>query len=342
LLGALAAFAAGACAGIFLAFRHFVRKRLPAWVALLHGIGGATGFALVLLFVVREPGFAAARHALYLFIATIALGSVNLLFHLRRKRHRTSLILVHALTAVSGVGTLIYSIFTFAPGAPAEASAGPPASAPAASSPADPAAGAPVSGSTASPGTSASSDESSAVATQALPSATPPAPGRDALSKLDADARRVLNASIGFGPNGDRILAESAESLNEMARVLNEHPEIQRVEVQGHSDRRGTDAHNVRLSLRRAITVGAALSALGVDARRLQPAGYGARCPSDPPCGGGDDAPPHCGDSTHLKADRRVSLLPLEIGNEPYSGPVTCAAGEPLIPAEDRKFHTPR
>src|SRR5215204_5360058 len=112
LLGALAALAAGAVAGIFLAVRHFLRKRLPVWVAALHGVGGAIGFTLVLLVVVQQPAFQLARQALYLLIATVALGSVNLLFHVRGVRHRTSLIVMHALTAVSAVSTLIYALVT--------------------------------------------------------------------------------------------------------------------------------------------------------------------------------------------------------------------------------------
>src|SRR5262245_17219567 len=117
LIAALCAFAAAAVAGIFLAFRHFTRQRLPASVALIHGLGGATGFTFVLLVVVQNPEFGTARQALIIFVVTILLGAINLLFHLRKKRHRTSLIVVHALTAVSGVLTLVYAIFT---GAPAE------------------------------------------------------------------------------------------------------------------------------------------------------------------------------------------------------------------------------
>jgi len=52
-----------------------------------------------------------SRQALTLFVVTILLGAVNLLFHLRKKRHRTSLILLHASVAVSGVVTLVL-VFT--------------------------------------------------------------------------------------------------------------------------------------------------------------------------------------------------------------------------------------
>ena len=77
MIAALLALAAGAVAGIFLAVRHFRHKRLPAAVALFHGLGGATGFALVLLTVVREPNFRPIREVLYLLIATVAL-QINL------------------------------------------------------------------------------------------------------------------------------------------------------------------------------------------------------------------------------------------------------------------------
>ena len=110
MIAALLALAAGATAGLYLASKHFRRQRLPAWGALLHGLGGATGFTLVLLAVVREPAFRPVRDSLYVLIATVAFGCVNLLFHVRRVRHRTSLIAIHALCAVSGVVLLIRAI----------------------------------------------------------------------------------------------------------------------------------------------------------------------------------------------------------------------------------------
>src|SRR6185436_18065118 len=78
MIAALVALGCGAVAGITLATRHFLRKRLPVWIALLHGLGGATGFTLVLLTVVREPSFRPIREVLYLLIATVAFGVVNL------------------------------------------------------------------------------------------------------------------------------------------------------------------------------------------------------------------------------------------------------------------------
>ena len=115
MIAALLALAAGAVAGIFLATRHFMRKRLPVGVALFHGLGGATGFALVLLTVVREPNFRPIRDVLYLLIATVALGVVNLLFHIRKVRHRTSLILLHGFTAVTAASMLIRAIVVHVP-----------------------------------------------------------------------------------------------------------------------------------------------------------------------------------------------------------------------------------
>src|SRR5262245_19406161 len=137
LIAALCALAAAAVAGIFLAFRHFTRQKLPASVALIHGLGGATGFTFVLLVVVQQPDFRLARQALYLFIVTILFGAVNLLFHLRKKRHRTSLIVLHALVAVSGVLTLIFAIFSGEPATAATPAM--PAAAPSAAPPAAPA-----------------------------------------------------------------------------------------------------------------------------------------------------------------------------------------------------------
>jgi hypothetical protein len=101
----------GATAGIYLAFRHFTRQKMPVWVAILHGLGGASGFALVLFAVVSDPGYQPFRNALYLLTATVLLGAVNLLFHIRKKRHRTSLILLHGALAVSSASTVVYGIY---------------------------------------------------------------------------------------------------------------------------------------------------------------------------------------------------------------------------------------
>lgn len=328
LIAALCSLGAAAVAGLFLAIRHFLRKRLPVWVALLHGLGGAVGFTLVLLVVVNQPAFQLARQALYLFIVTIALGSVNLLFHVRGVRHRTSLIATHALCAVSGVVTLILAV------ASPEASAGQSepsatrnatASASAKAQPAPP----PVESATPSPSVAATAP------------AAPAASNSGVVAKAseliaDAAARRILGQSIAFASNGTAPL--SGSTLAAFAKVLRDHPEILLVEVQGHADERGEDGHNLEVTRARATAVIDALVTQGVARDRLRGAGYGARCPADPACRGANP-PESCHAAERWQSDRRVVFVPLKVGTRSLQGELVCEAAAELIPPEDREFH---
>jgi outer membrane protein OmpA-like peptidoglycan-associated protein len=86
-----------------------------------------------------------------------------------------------------------------------------------------------------------------------------------------------------FRTNGDQILRRSHELLLNVARVLNAHPEIRRVIVEGHTDSRGNHDHNVDLSQRRAQSVVRFLvDRGGVSADRLEARGFGPDQPEVP------------------------------------------------------------
>ena len=63
--------------------------------------------------------------------------------------------------------------------------------------------------------------------------------------------------------------------LNNVADVLNAHPEIQLVRVEGHTDARGSARYNQRLSERRAESVARYLINRGVGESRLVAQGFG-------------------------------------------------------------------
>lgn len=67
--------------------------------------------------------------------------------------------------------------------------------------------------------------------------------------------------------------------LDEVAGVLKDHPEILKVEVQGHTDNRGSASFNRKLSQDRANSVRAALVARGIAEERLVAKGYGPDAP---------------------------------------------------------------
>ena len=60
---------------------------------------------------------------------------------------------------------------------------------------------------------------------------------------------------------------------------MSEHPELLKVEVQGHSDARGDAKYNLNLSDRRAAAVREYLVSKGVAADRLLSKGYGESKP---------------------------------------------------------------
>lgn len=78
------------------------------------------------------------------------------------------------------------------------------------------------------------------------------------------------------------ILPESFGILTEIADTVIRHPEIKRLEVQGHTDNSGTPEHNQLLSEQRAEAVRAWLVQHGVETDRLVARGYGQERPLVP------------------------------------------------------------
>jgi OmpA-OmpF porin, OOP family len=75
------------------------------------------------------------------------------------------------------------------------------------------------------------------------------------------------------------VLPESAELLRQVAQVLREHPEITKVRIEGHTDDRGPDAYNKRLSEQRANAVRDWLVKEGITSDRLVAVGHGEERP---------------------------------------------------------------
>lgn len=71
---------------------------------------------------------------------------------------------------------------------------------------------------------------------------------------------------------------ESKSALDEMVVMLNENPNVT-IEMGAHTDRKGSDEYNIRLSDRRAQSVVDYLIGAGIDAGRLSPKGYGESMP---------------------------------------------------------------
>jgi outer membrane protein OmpA-like peptidoglycan-associated protein len=85
-----------------------------------------------------------------------------------------------------------------------------------------------------------------------------------------------------FEYNRATIKSESFPILDAVAGTLQGNPDIARLEIQGHTDERGNDNYNMRLSEARAKSVLEYLVDKGVEASRLQSHGYGETQPLDP------------------------------------------------------------
>jgi outer membrane protein OmpA-like peptidoglycan-associated protein len=89
----------------------------------------------------------------------------------------------------------------------------------------------------------------------------------------------VILEQVQFDVDKATIKRASDGLLDEVASVLKEHPEILRVEVQGHTDNTGSAPHNKQLSSARAQAVVKALVKRGVVNKRLSSRGYGQEKP---------------------------------------------------------------
>lgn len=85
----------------------------------------------------------------------------------------------------------------------------------------------------------------------------------------------VILQQVQFAQGRVAIADESDELLNQVASVLETHPEILKLEIQGHTDDRGGAALNRRLSQRRAEAVLEALVERNIARERLIAKGYG-------------------------------------------------------------------
>jgi outer membrane protein OmpA-like peptidoglycan-associated protein len=89
----------------------------------------------------------------------------------------------------------------------------------------------------------------------------------------------TLPHPILFGLGRDVLPLDVEERLGSVVEVLNGHPELVRVAIEGHTDDIGDERANLALSRRRAVAVMRWLIERGVDERRLQVRAFGSRYP---------------------------------------------------------------
>jgi len=108
----------------------------------------------------------------------------------------------------------------------------------------------------------------------------------------------AISRKIYFSTGKSRIQKRSHDLLDNIAAVLEAHPEILLVEVEGHADPRGSEAFNLKLSHRRAVAVVIYLVKKGIAEDRLIAKERGETAP---------DRPDAVTDEEH-EANRRVQF----------------------------------
>jgi outer membrane protein OmpA-like peptidoglycan-associated protein len=93
---------------------------------------------------------------------------------------------------------------------------------------------------------------------------------------------------VEFETGSAKLNEDSHSLLDQVALTVKANPQIEKVRVEGHTDSRGDERMNERLSQARAGSVRQYLINRGVDPRRLTAAGYGESRPLEE--GDGEDA----------------------------------------------------
>ena len=87
-----------------------------------------------------------------------------------------------------------------------------------------------------------------------------------------------LNSQILFGFDQSDLSADAKANLDQLVTILNEYPDTN-IELQGHTDSKGSVSYNQGLSERRATTVSNHLSGKGINVSRLTIKGFGETAP---------------------------------------------------------------
>jgi outer membrane protein OmpA-like peptidoglycan-associated protein len=101
----------------------------------------------------------------------------------------------------------------------------------------------------------------------------------------DAKVERVgegiiveFNSKVLFGFDKSIIAFDAKESLDKLYTVLQSYPDTD-IELQGHTDSKGSESYNQTLSEKRASTVSGYLNSKGITASRLTIKGFGETAP---------------------------------------------------------------
>lgn len=81
-----------------------------------------------------------------------------------------------------------------------------------------------------------------------------------------------------FGFDRSDLSATAEGNLDKLANILKEYPDTN-IEIQGHTDSKGSDSYNMSLSEKRAQSVATYLRGRGIASNRITTRGYGETAP---------------------------------------------------------------
>jgi OmpA-OmpF porin, OOP family len=122
----------------------------------------------------------------------------------------------------------------------------------------------------------------------------------------------VLDERIVFDSDSPRVRHASFGLLKRVATFIGANPDVLEIDIEGHADRVGTDAHNLQLSRERAESVKRLLVKFGIDAARLTTHYYGESRPRA--SGVGED---------QLRENRRVEFTVIRTQSKVGAGATT-------------------
>lgn len=100
-------------------------------------------------------------------------------------------------------------------------------------------------------------------------------------AKVDRVGEGILvefNEKILFGFDQSYLNASAETNLDKLATILKEYPDTD-IEIQGHTDSKGTDSYNMTLSEKRAAAVATYLRGKGIPSGRIRTKGFGETAP---------------------------------------------------------------
>jgi outer membrane protein OmpA-like peptidoglycan-associated protein len=94
------------------------------------------------------------------------------------------------------------------------------------------------------------------------------------VERVGEGIRVTMPEGILFAFNSDELSPQAVKSVEDMANILKKYDDTEII-IEGHTDNKGAEQYNQKLSERRAKAVMSRLKALGVGNNRLETKGYG-------------------------------------------------------------------